>query len=622
MFKKFWKAIIDFIKNVCRKVLEILAKPFGFKMNKANNSGGAGSGGGSSTRTEGSSSSNSPIDKGEGWTVLKELGHLLNSTIAYIKTPHDISREKISTVDGVNLPSLYNQSSIDTYDAFERFLGDDKVSGTGLKNVLSNIIEETKNLKFFDNKNSLESVNPKSLNMMGFAGTSYYDKAKVHSNISVKFEVPTADKEDDLKSLIAILNSATKVIENTMSCGSRTLSSLENLDKAANDKEVSDELAKLYSDLLAPSHMNNYSQGVDNGLTTFVKDDDKLYGIPIKHLIPLVSVYYIYSFGESNLTGILKKEDFISAVSAITAVTKYSDFKPENFESNGNVLKGTMFKDGDIVGKNLTTVEVKGGVPFTESPILEIPEYKGSLSISGEESAPTVEQHNFTGVVNVVASPMHDNNRYSKNEATMKQTITRIASSQRILKNETGSIQIQASEEVLKNVIGIQIQEVQFSDLSSLNYKAFDIKLKDVNGRYVKPEGKVLVTFATDQSVENVYAVDPEGKLHTIEFEQKDGKVIFEINNSSIYAMTFLHSIDNPPFKNPTEDNKAEELSLSPKFLSTNENSESNRLENKVSNNEQSMLPNTGETSSLLTMLFGFVGMILGVMISYKRKDS
>ena len=45
--------------------------------------------------------------------------------------------------------------------------------------------------------------------------------------------------------------------------------------------------------------------------------------------------------------------------------------------------------------------------------------------------------------------------------------------------------------------------------------------MKDVNGRYVKPEGKVLVTFATDQSVENVYAVDPEGKLHTIEFEQR-----------------------------------------------------------------------------------------------------
>ena len=251
-----------------------------------------------------------------------------------------------------------------------------------------------------------------------------------------------------------------------------------------------------------------------------------------------------------------------------------------------------------------------GGVNRGESPILEIPEYMGPLSTSGEGSSV------------VKSTDKQVNNKDSKDEAETKNVITGIASSQRILKNETGSVQIQASEEVLKNVIDIQMKEVQVSDLSSLNYKAFDIKLKDVNGRYVKPEGKVLVTFATDQFVENVYAVDPEGKLHTIEFEQKDGKIIFETNNSSIYAMTFRHSIDNPLFKNPTEDNKAEEVSLSPKLLSTNENSESNRLENKVSNNEQSMLPNTGESASSLTILFGFVGVFLGAMIFYKRKDS
>ena len=251
-----------------------------------------------------------------------------------------------------------------------------------------------------------------------------------------------------------------------------------------------------------------------------------------------------------------------------------------------------------------------GGVPFTESPILEIPEYMGPLSTSGEGSSV------------VKSTDKQVNNKNTKDESETKHVVSGIVSSQRILKNETGSVQIQASEEVLKNVIGVQIQEVQVSDLSSLNYKAFDIKLKDVNGRYVKPEGKVLVTFATDQSVENVYAVDPEGKLHTIEFEQKDGKIIFEINNSSIYAMTFRRSIDNPPFKNPTEDNKAEELSLSSKLLSINENSESNRLENKVSNNQQSMLPKTGENKSITTVLLGFVGMILGVMISYSRKDS
>ncbi|MBS5010369.1 MAG: LPXTG cell wall anchor domain-containing protein, partial [Streptococcus mitis] len=40
------------------------------------------------------------------------------------------------------------------------------------------------------------------------------------------------------------------------------------------------------------------------------------------------------------------------------------------------------------------------------------------------------------------------------------------------------------------------------------------------------------------------------------------------------------------------------------------------------SNNEQSMLPKTGENKSITTVLLGFVGMILGVMISYKQKDS
>jgi len=251
-----------------------------------------------------------------------------------------------------------------------------------------------------------------------------------------------------------------------------------------------------------------------------------------------------------------------------------------------------------------------GGVNRGESPILEIPEYMGPLSTSGEGSSV------------VKSTDKQVNNKDSKDEAETKHVITEIASSQRILKNETGSIQIQASEEVLENVIGVQIQEVQVSDLSSLNYKAFDIQLKDTAARTVQPNGKVLVTFAMDQSVENVYVVDTEGNLHTIEFEQKDGKIIFETNNSSIYAMTFRFSIDNPPFKKPIEAKKDEELSLSPKLLSTNESSGFNQLDKKVSNDEQTMLPNTGESASLLTILFGFVGTILGVMITYKRKDS
>ena len=304
--------------------------------------------------------------------------------------------------------------------------------------------------------------------------------------------------------------------------------------------------------------------------------------------------------------------------SLVTEVPEYRGFLFTLGDSPAPTVAKPEFRGG-VNGADTEIYHLSdftGGVNVGESPILEMPEYTGPLSTS-EESVPTVEKQNLTGGVNVVASPMHDNNRDSKNEATMKQVITRIASSQRIFKNEAGSVQIQASEEVLENVQTIQIEEVKVSGFDSLNYKAFDIKLKDANGRYVQPKGKVLVTFATDHSVESVYAVDPEGNLHPIEFEQKDGKIIFETSNSSIYL-----SVNNLALDNPTKDKKEEELAPSPKLLSINENSESNRLENKVSSNEQSKLPNTGENKSITTVLLGFVGMILGVMISYKQKDS
>ena len=306
--------------------------------------------------------------------------------------------------------------------------------------------------------------------------------------------------------------------------------------------------------------------------------------------------------------------------------------------------------------------EYSGGVNAVEAAINESDDYTGAIGTAGEEIATaeslldysggvssdpvvTPEVDEYSGGVNAVASAVHDiedyteplaaagdsvvksadkqvENRESKNEANSNQVIPSFDSSQRLFNNETGSVQIQASEEVLRNVKAVQIEEVKVSSLNSLNYKAFDIKLKNADGQSVQPKGKVLVTFATDQSVENVYYVDPEGNLHPIEFTQKNGKIIFETNHFSIYAMTFRLSIDNLALDNPTKAKKEEELSLSPKLLSTNGNSGSNQSENKVSNNEQSMLPKTGEASSLLTILFGFVGTILGAMIFYNRKDS
>ena len=321
---------------------------------------------------------------------------------------------------------------------------------------------------------------------------------------------------------------------------------------------------------------------------------------------------------------------------------------------------GDLGTSGEEATPTVETSDFTGGVKG-ESLVTELPEYTGLVSTVGEESAPIVEHPEFTGGVNsvlalleekedyrggvnAVVSAVHDiedyieplaagdsvvkstdkqvENREGANEANSNQVIPALTSSQRIFKNEAGSVQVQASDEVLKNVKTVQIEEVKVSGFDSLNYKAFDIKLKDANGRYVQPEGKVLVTFATDQSVENVYYVDPEGNLHPLEFTQKDGKVIFETNHFSIYAMTFRLSVNNLALDNVTKDKKEEEIAPSPKLLSTNQHSESNQLENRVSNNEQTMLPNTGESASLLTILFGFVGVFLGAMIFYNRKDS
>ena len=370
----------------------------------------------------------------------------------------------------------------------------------------------------------------------------------------------------------------------------------------------------------------------------------------------------------------VENSDFTGGVKGESLVTELTEYKGlvstvgeevaprvENTDFTGGVKGESLVSTaGEEVAPRVENTDFTGGVKG-EPLVIELPEYEGLVSTVGEESAPIVEHPEFTGGVNsvlalleekedyrggvnAVVSAVHDIEDYieplaaedsvvkstdkqvengeSKNEGNSNQVISGLARSQRIFKNEAGSVQVQASDEVLKNVKTVQIEEVKVSGFDSLNYKAFDIKLKDANGRYVQPEGKVLVTFDTDQSVENVYYVDPEGNLHPLEFTQKDGKVIFETNHFSIYAMTFRLSVNNLALDNPTKAKKEEEISPLPKLLSTNQHSESNQSENKVSNNEQTMLPNTGESASSLTILFGFVGVFLGAMISYKRKDS
>ena len=343
--------------------------------------------------------------------------------------------------------------------------------------------------------------------------------------------------------------------------------------------------------------------------------------------VPTISVPEYEGGVNSELALVSEKEDYRggvnSASSVVTEVLEYT---------------GPLSTVGSEDAPTVSVLEYEGGVNIDSPEVTEAPEYKEPIGTSGYELAPTVDKPAYTGTIeplekeensgaiieegNVSYITENNNKPLENNNVTTSSIISESSKLKHTLKNATGSVQIHASEEVLKNVKDVKIQEVKVSSLSSLNYKAYDIQLNDASGKAVQPKGTVIVTFAAEQSVENVYYVDSKGNLHTLEFLQKDGEVTFETNHFSIYAMTFQLSLDNVVLDNHREDKNGEVNSASPKLLSINGHSQSSQLENKVSNNEQSKLPNTGEDKSISTVLLGFVGVILGAMIFYRRKDS
>ena len=198
-------------------------------------------------------------------------------------------------------------------------------------------------------------------------------------------------------------------------------------------------------------------------------------------------------------------------------------------------------------------------------------------------------------------------------------------STSRILANEIGSVQVRASEETLKNVSYIKVEETKSNSLTAKNYKAYDIRLYDANGKAVQPNGMVLVSLSAEKPVENVYYVSPDGALQALDFKQDADKVTFETNHFSIYAMTFKNmsvnhnggSIQTPVAgsENPTtptqNSNGADGTQPQSKPLKTKgEGGEKTRK----------TLPNTGENSSILTTLFGVLTLNAG-LFSYRKKE-
>ena len=198
-------------------------------------------------------------------------------------------------------------------------------------------------------------------------------------------------------------------------------------------------------------------------------------------------------------------------------------------------------------------------------------------------------------------------------------------STSRILANEIGSVQVRASEETLKNVSYIKVEETKSNSLTAKNYKAYDIRLYDANGKAVQPNGMVLVSLSAEKPVENVYYVSPDGALQALDFKQDADKVTFETNHFSIYAMTFKNMSVNHNGGSIQTPAAGSENPTTPTQNSNGADgtqSQSKPLKTKGEGGEKTTktLPNTGENSSILTTLFGVLTLNAG-LFSYRKKE-
>jgi len=198
-------------------------------------------------------------------------------------------------------------------------------------------------------------------------------------------------------------------------------------------------------------------------------------------------------------------------------------------------------------------------------------------------------------------------------------------SASRILANEIGSVQVRASEETLKNVSYIKVEETKSNSLVAKNYKAYDIRLYDANGKAVQPNGMVLVSLSAEKPVENVYYVSPDGALQALDFKQDADKVTFETNHFSIYAMTFKNlsvNHNNGSIQTPVAGSENPTTPTQNSNGADGTQPQSKPLKTKGEGGEKTTktLPNTGENSSILTTLFGVLTLNAG-LFSYRKKE-
>lgn len=359
MFKKMWRAIIDFIKTVFRKTWEILSKPFSFKMNKANND--ASGGGSSSTTTERTKTANvieKATSEGGAWNSIAELVQLRKSTVAYIKTVRKLSQADVS-VQGAS-PDWLGTKKLDNLadlNAYKKSNYTDKI--TFLKNLLTylNQTDEKSEINKFKKVN--ETIN--------FAKTHnvYGDDVRIHKSITFKYE--RIKDNDSIKGAMALVVAGMEVIKNIAALSEEVIDKNEECSKPGKDQAaIFTECKNLIADFLDMAKKQDCWNDMDATFKTVLEaeiDKYKLYGIPSKYLLSLLPLFMIYSFDKKNIVGegcLYSDDDFKNNVESIGDTANVQGFNALNFEKYKNLLKGDKMFDTKIFDSAFEVINVKG----------------------------------------------------------------------------------------------------------------------------------------------------------------------------------------------------------------------------------------------------------------------
>ena len=359
MFKKMWRAVIDFIKTVFRKTWEILSKPFSFKMNKANNDSSGG--GSSSTTTERTKTANvieKATSEGGAWSSIAELVQLRKSTVAYIKTVRKLSQADVS-VQGAS-PNWLGTKKLDSLadlNTYKKSNYTDKIAF--LKSLLTYLNQTDEKSEVNKFKKINETIN--------FAKTHnvYGDDVRIHKSIAFKYE--RIKDNDSIKGAMALVVAGMEAIADVGALGAMVVDTNDECSKPGKDQAaLFTECKDLVADFLDMAKGQDCWKTLDNNFKTVLEadiDKYKLYGIPSKYLLSLLPLFMIYSFDKKNIVGegcLFSDEDFKNTVESISDTSSLQGFNALNFEKYKNLLKGDKMFDTKIFDSAFETVNVKG----------------------------------------------------------------------------------------------------------------------------------------------------------------------------------------------------------------------------------------------------------------------